>query len=434
MNDLFAWNNNPRHVSGSWHRYIIPTKEKINNIPSASCTAKRKVRGDYVPQKESETGWLAKILCHRDLGSITESLINHRHIDPPTEGLLLCKYSELTFLHNRDISEANEREGSERDSEQKSGNAEAFQSIKRSNQRHKSLKLNSKFFFFVSLFLFSCPKKEKVNKEQTISKVLSDKFKRNVSGNRAPRKAAFTLAEVLITLGIIGVVAAMTLPTLINDYQAKETVTRLKKAYSIVNQAYLQAQNDLGTIDNWQLSNSEFEVDPDTGEQIVGDQAFTQAMLFWSKMSKYMKTMKTCLNSSGSSCETYPYLLLGDSTKKRDYAPRVILNDGTVFSGGWISNINCNEKTICADLSVDVNGSRLPNVVGRDIFYFYIYKHKIVPLGIPDEKQRPFPSYCLGNTAKDYNGYGCTAWVIYNENMDYLKCDGLSWSGKHKCK
>ena len=44
-------------------------------------------------------------------------------------------------------------------------------------------------------------------------------------------KKAFTLAEVLITLGIIGIVAAMTLPTLIGKYQKKQTVTQLKKAY-----------------------------------------------------------------------------------------------------------------------------------------------------------------------------------------------------------
>ena len=37
---------------------------------------------------------------------------------------------------------------------------------------------------------------------------------------------AFTLAEILITLGIIGVVAAMTIPTLITNYQKKQTVTK----------------------------------------------------------------------------------------------------------------------------------------------------------------------------------------------------------------
>lgn len=48
------------------------------------------------------------------------------------------------------------------------------------------------------------------------------------------RKSAFTLAEVLITLGVIGVVAAMTIPTLIHNYKAKEMRTRLLRANSII--------------------------------------------------------------------------------------------------------------------------------------------------------------------------------------------------------
>ncbi|MDR1327709.1 MAG: prepilin-type N-terminal cleavage/methylation domain-containing protein, partial [Heliobacteriaceae bacterium] len=47
------------------------------------------------------------------------------------------------------------------------------------------------------------------------------------------KKYAFTLSEVLITLGIIGVVAALTMPSLITKYEKQVTVTRLKKFYSI---------------------------------------------------------------------------------------------------------------------------------------------------------------------------------------------------------
>ena len=52
-------------------------------------------------------------------------------------------------------------------------------------------------------------------------------------------KNAFTLAEVLITLGIIGIVAAMTLPGIINDTRYAEIQTSLKKNYSITQQALL---------------------------------------------------------------------------------------------------------------------------------------------------------------------------------------------------
>ena len=55
-------------------------------------------------------------------------------------------------------------------------------------------------------------------------------------------KKAFTLAEVLITLGVIGVVAAMTLPSLIQKHNEKVIVTQLKKVYSTFSQAYKMAE------------------------------------------------------------------------------------------------------------------------------------------------------------------------------------------------
>lgn len=64
-------------------------------------------------------------------------------------------------------------------------------------------------------------------------------------------RTAFTLAEILITLGIIGVVAALTMPALIQNYKNHVVETRLKKFYSIMNQAVLMAKNDYGDFENW---------------------------------------------------------------------------------------------------------------------------------------------------------------------------------------
>lgn len=64
-------------------------------------------------------------------------------------------------------------------------------------------------------------------------------------------KKAFTLAEVLITLGIIGVVAALTIPSLIQGNKIKETETRLKKFYSISNEAIKLSEVENGTHKNW---------------------------------------------------------------------------------------------------------------------------------------------------------------------------------------
>ena len=76
----------------------------------------------------------------------------------------------------------------------------------------------------------------------------------------SPRKrAAFTLAEVLITLGIIGVVAALTIPNLITDYRHRVVETRLKKFYSMMNQAILQSINDNGEVENWSYFNNDIK-------------------------------------------------------------------------------------------------------------------------------------------------------------------------------
>lgn len=68
---------------------------------------------------------------------------------------------------------------------------------------------------------------------------------------------AFTLAEVLITLGIIGIVAAMTVPILVNNYQKNATVTKLKKTYTVLFQAIRLSESDNGNVDTWDYGNSQ---------------------------------------------------------------------------------------------------------------------------------------------------------------------------------
>ncbi len=65
------------------------------------------------------------------------------------------------------------------------------------------------------------------------------------------KKKAFTLAEVLITLGIIGVVAAMTLPIIVGNYKKQEVVTSVQKVYSVLNQAFNFSQADNESYEYW---------------------------------------------------------------------------------------------------------------------------------------------------------------------------------------
>lgn len=66
-------------------------------------------------------------------------------------------------------------------------------------------------------------------------------------------KRGFTLAEVLVTLGVIGVVAAMTLPTLIQNYRNHVAETRLKKFYSTFNQAIQRSVVENGDTNTWDM-------------------------------------------------------------------------------------------------------------------------------------------------------------------------------------
>ena len=62
---------------------------------------------------------------------------------------------------------------------------------------------------------------------------------------------AFTLAEVLITLGIIGIVAAMTIPNLMTKYYEKRTVNQLKEIQSIIAQSVRMSEEEFGDASSW---------------------------------------------------------------------------------------------------------------------------------------------------------------------------------------
>ncbi len=69
--------------------------------------------------------------------------------------------------------------------------------------------------------------------------------------NKRYDKRAFTLAEVLITLGIIGIVAAMTIPTLISEHRKKSAAARIAQTYSILQQCIYRSIADNGDVATW---------------------------------------------------------------------------------------------------------------------------------------------------------------------------------------
>lgn len=238
---------------------------------------------------------------------------------------------------------------------------------------------------------------------------------------------AFTLAEVLITLGIIGVVAAMTIPTLLNNTNDKETVTRVKKIYSVLSQAYTMAAQESGTPDTWNLSE---------------DAQGTVNMM--NQFVPYLSVTKKCIGTAASNYQgcfpagDYYYL---NSTAWTDIdalstEQKVILSDGTLLTAevhsstctaGW--GLTGTDKQPCGAMTADVNGAKKPNQLGKDVFVFWVTKSGIYPLGLPQDSNS-FEGQCKLAAA---TGFGCTAWVIYKENLDYTKCHDLNWDTKTKC-
>ena len=249
-------------------------------------------------------------------------------------------------------------------------------------------------------------------------------------------KKAFTLAEVLITLGIIGVVAAMTLPTLIQKQQEKVTVARLKKIYSVLQQSYMLMELNYGSIDTWA------NVAPTEST----NEAQSQSVKFITdRFVENMKKGKVCTHAQAEKCgfvavvknlaETTTYSITG--LGYRAYWTAMDANFGLTVGSFDCSSINGSTKQLqstCGNIYADINGNKPPNAFGKDIFLFYLTKYGIVPYGVQNATSSPFETNCNMSTVSSWTaGYGCTAWVIYNENMDYLRCNDLSWNGKKKC-
>ncbi len=163
------------------------------------------------------------------------------------------------------------------------------------------------------------------------------------------KKAAFTLAEVLITLGIIGVVAAMTMPTLIQNYQKQVTVNRLKKSYSLLSQAIRMAEIEHGPHSTWPL------------DWMYGN-TFIETYL----KDNVKFTRKTFVTDLLYRKGEYKNLK-GEGIFNHIWTDQYIeATDGSIF----IFLEGAPTLRDCINVVIDINGINKPNKVGKDVFYF----------------------------------------------------------------
>jgi len=247
-------------------------------------------------------------------------------------------------------------------------------------------------------------------------------------------KKGFTLAEVLITLGIIGVVAALTMPSLIAKHQEKERIVRLKKAYSIFSNAVNLAKIEHGDPNTWFI-----EGQPDApGAQVV-----------YTILKPYLKTIKDCGNKTGcwaaslKELDGNPYSYGSINTSTSQW--KLLLVDGMSIGFTVSGDINeCVDRYSltgyeCAVIHIDVNGKAPPNTFGKDIFRLIIHTDQVIPSGLFTNNAMnngQFHNRCTGTgTPVPPIGIHCAAWVIAHDNMDYLRCAGdLSWGGQTSCR
>lgn len=201
------------------------------------------------------------------------------------------------------------------------------------------------------------------------------------------KKSAMTLAEVLITLGIIGVVAAFTIPTLIANTQKQEYTSNLKKAFSEINQALMKYAVDQGCSNDLQCS-----------DLFVYSLSTPQGQAIWQNFfNNYLKTAQICGMNTNSGCfpssesflNTNNYVLR--TPDNDNYLYKVVLNDGIslwIYSdtNGCTTNKNIDPSNPlydrCGVIGLDVNGLKKPNSGGRDYFDEIVISrfHGLVPL------------------------------------------------------
>ena len=219
-------------------------------------------------------------------------------------------------------------------------------------------------------------------------------------------RKAFTLAETLITLAIIGIVAAITIPSLMNKTQDQELKSAWKKQYStLANAFYLILSENGGNI-----------------KGLCSDDACL-LNLFKDKLI----VQKSCPTNAQTNCYV-PSSTIKTLANVEANNAITSLNSGLVLSDGSVlishfKDVTCNyhlyfstSKKTCGSIFVDVNGKRKPNTQGKDIFQVMIDENKMWPAGSEnDDIYLDRGDHDCGTTYTEatYAGLGCSAKYLY---------------------
>lgn len=208
-------------------------------------------------------------------------------------------------------------------------------------------------------------------------------------------KKAFTLAEILIVMAIIGTVAVATIPNLVDSYQEDKDIAKLRGVFHDLEVAYAKAVAEYGPIYMWT------------------DNSTQRAKI----LMKYVKSTY-CGTDKNNSC--YPSNVYGNDITYLKYE----LENG-VGLAIYISKSPTNTGRIY----VSLGGAKGRVNVGKNIFRIDLNSsNSVYPYGKNRDRQS---NGAFKTSAVSYNA---TNWAITNGNMDYLKCaNKLNWTNQTSC-
>ena len=233
-------------------------------------------------------------------------------------------------------------------------------------------------------------------------------------------KFAFTLPEVLMTLLVLGVVVAFTIPIVVQNSYGRETVLKVRKAYSILSNSYENASTKYGGISEWDTVSSASYGAKMANSILLGTNCGTASNL--TTNNDCMPGCPKIYKANGGSLEVctssdVAKLMAADGIS---YAFQIEDSNCGIDITDNAANAPINLKHICGTAIADIYHSKAgknKNLYGSDIFLFYITSDGVIPAGIDLDKKYPYKaSDCVKRITKD--AFGCAAKLVYDKEKN----------------
>ncbi len=220
-------------------------------------------------------------------------------------------------------------------------------------------------------------------------------------------RKAFTMAEVLVTLGIIGIVAAMTLPTLLARHRSKVLEAQFWKRYNEVSQTLLMIKRDeMPLYGNY----SGPKIQPLLAAQFKGAKGGHPA---WGNTEQQKRVFGFELPNYKTIDKSQTY-----NTRSMDDGSVIVSKEFFIFF-----NSDYNDSTNVQFL-IDVNGLQNPNIVGYDVFVFRLEKDDVLKPAIYNNKYEA-ARLCNPKSSVAGNSNGCYCSYFAMTDKNYFK--NLNW-------